>query len=58
LRIESLEPREGVAKLARLDRSARGIRLRVEEQHDPPASELRECHRLAVIGEQLEVGGW
>jgi hypothetical protein len=58
LRIESLEPREGVAKLARLDRSARGIGLRIEEEDDVPAPELPERHWLAIVGEQLEIGGW
>jgi hypothetical protein len=37
--VDSLEPREGVAKAARLDRSAGGIVLRIEEQHHRPATE-------------------
>ena len=56
LRIESLEPREGVAKLARLTRSTRGIGLRVEEEHHPATAKLTQPRRAAIIGQQLEIG--
>jgi hypothetical protein len=55
--VDSLEPREGVAKAARLDRSARGVVLRVEEEHDLPAAQRRERERLAFVGRESEVGG-
>ena len=53
--IESLEPREGVAKLARLDGSPRGVGLGIEVQHDGLAAWSRERERLAFVGQQREV---
>jgi hypothetical protein len=55
--IESLEPREGVAKLARLDRSPRGIGLGVEIENHALADLVGQAERLALIGEQREVRG-
>jgi hypothetical protein len=50
--IESPEPGEGVAKLARLDGSARGIGSRIEVEDDVVARELTERHGSpAVVGE-------
>jgi hypothetical protein len=48
-RIESLEPRESVPERARLDGSARGVILRIEEQDDPPPLEIREGNTTARI---------
>jgi hypothetical protein len=55
--VDSLEPREGVAKAARLDRSARGVVLWVEEQHDRSAAKRRQREGFALVGGKGEVGG-
>jgi hypothetical protein len=54
-RIESLEPREGVAKLRRLDGSPRGIGLGIEVEHNRLALQRGERERLAFVCEQREV---
>jgi hypothetical protein len=54
-RIESLEPREGVAKLARLDGSPRGVGLGIEVEDDRPALLCRQRERHAGVGLEREV---
>ena len=49
--IQSLEPRERVTKLGRLDGSPRGIGLGIEVEHDALAHLIGERERLALIGE-------
>src|SRR5687767_3913499 len=48
-RIESLEPRECVSERARLDGSARGVVLRIEEQHHPFPFVVRQGNTFARI---------
>ena len=57
-RIESLEPREGVAKLARLQRSAGGIIFRVEVEHDDVAAQLTQRERGTAVRERGELRSW
>src|SRR3990172_610442 len=56
-RIESLEPREGVAKLARLDGSTRCVSLGEEVEHHPASAKVRERDCLPVVVVEREVGG-
>src|SRR5688572_12347569 len=56
--IESLEPREGVSKRARLDGSARGIVLGIEEQNDPSAAEIREGNGTVVMVDGGKTRRW
>jgi hypothetical protein len=54
--VDSLEPREGVAKAARLDRSARGVVLGIEEEDNRTAAQRRERERFPFVGRQREIG--
>jgi hypothetical protein len=56
--IDSLEPREGVAELARLEGSARGGVLRIEVQYDGLAAECRELQRRAGVSGGGEIRGF
>ena len=53
--IESLEPREGVAKLARLECSTGGVVLRVEIEHDDTTAQLMQRERRTAVRERGEV---
>ena len=55
-RIEPLEPREGVAELARLERSPAGLILRVEIQDDSPPSQRSKRDRGPAVGGGGECG--
>ena len=55
-RIEPLEPREGVAELARLERSPAGLILRVEIQDDSPPSQRSKRDRGPTVGGGGECG--
>ena len=55
-RIEPLEPREGVAELARLERSPAGLILRVEVQDDSPPSQRSKRDRSPAVGGGGECG--
>jgi hypothetical protein len=48
-RADSLEPREGVLKAGRLERSTRGVVARIEEQDDPRSAEVGERQRSTVV---------
>jgi hypothetical protein len=54
-RVDSLEPREGVLEAARLDGSARGAILRIEEEHHDPAPLLGQGEERAVVGGGCEI---
>ena len=47
---------EKVPEPGTLDRSARGIGLRIEPEHDLPAAQSGESHHVAVVVGQLEIG--
>jgi len=53
---DSLEPREGVAKLARLEGSARGVVFGIEVQHDCLAAKRLQRDSRATVGLSGEVG--
>jgi hypothetical protein len=54
-RVESLEPREGVSKRARLDGSAGGVVLRIEEEHDDTTAKRRQLQLGIGVRERREV---
>ena len=53
--IDSLEPREGVSKRARLDGSARGVVFRIEEQDDYLSAQRRQLELRVGIGSRGEI---
>jgi hypothetical protein len=53
--IQSLEPRESVAERARFDRSTRGVRFRIEVEHDPVAAIIAQRGLFPLVGQYGEV---
>jgi hypothetical protein len=54
--IELPEPGKGVAKVARLTRSARGVVFGIEKEDDLPAAERRERNSRAFVCLEVELG--
>jgi len=54
--VDSLEPREGVLEAARLDGSARGVVLRIEEEDDHLTQLLGQREHGSIVGRCREVG--
>lgn len=55
-RIHFPEPGKGVAKRARLTRSARGVVFRIEEENDVSAFERSQTDTSALVGLEIEIG--
>ncbi len=54
--VEFPEPGKGVAKIARLTRSARGVVFGIEKENHFAAAKGRERHTRSFVGFEIEIG--